>query len=260
MSCGVVGHELVGTEARRLRPEDAIFAREAGDGLRWYRCLRCDSWLPLPVPEAPRCEHPPEREQIELPLRGRPLRDKWVLRLIAIDRFVHVVVLAVLAAAIFFFVTHRSEVQHDFYRYLTDIQGAFGGPTNNTHRGVLHEIDQAFSLSSSTLDEVGAVVVAYALLELSEGIGLWLRKRWAEYLTFVATIVLLPFEVYELSHSVSVVKVLALVINIAIAVYLIWAKRLFGVRGGGRAEAAALRRDSGWEALERATPRFRPPG
>ena len=47
--CGLRGHELVGMDAAQLRPEDGVFAREAG-GLRWYRCLRCDSWLPLQPP------------------------------------------------------------------------------------------------------------------------------------------------------------------------------------------------------------------
>ena len=41
IDCGLHGHELLGTDAARLRDEDGVFAREAG-GLRWYRCLRCD--------------------------------------------------------------------------------------------------------------------------------------------------------------------------------------------------------------------------
>ena len=56
------------------------------DGVRWHRCLRCDSWLPFPPPEDPVRRHPPDRDEIELPLRGKPLRDKIVLRVIAVDR------------------------------------------------------------------------------------------------------------------------------------------------------------------------------
>ena len=84
--CGTSGHELVGTDVRELRPEDGLVAREGPDGERWHRCLRCDSWLPLPAPESPARAQLPPREQIELPLRGKALRDKVVLRLIAIDR------------------------------------------------------------------------------------------------------------------------------------------------------------------------------
>src|SRR3954471_3371597 len=89
--CGLSGHELVGLDAARLRPEDAVVAREI-EGVRWHRCLRCDSWLPIgPPPADASRELPPERDEIELPLRGRPLRDRVVLRLIAINRALHFV-------------------------------------------------------------------------------------------------------------------------------------------------------------------------
>ena len=79
-------------------------------------------------------------------------------------------------------------------------------------------------------------------------------KRWAEYLTFVATCVFIPYELYELSKTVSVFKVGALIVNLAVAAYLLWAKRLFGLRGGGAADEEARARDIGWDALERTAP------
>src|SRR4051812_9983754 len=54
---GAAGHGLMGTDAAELRPEDAVVAREAGDELRWPRCLRCDSWLPLLRPDSPTRQH-----------------------------------------------------------------------------------------------------------------------------------------------------------------------------------------------------------
>jgi uncharacterized membrane protein (DUF2068 family) len=101
---------------------------------------------------------------------------------------------------------------------------------------------------------VGAVVAAYAVLEGVEAIGLWLAKRWAEYLTFVATAVLLVPEIYELTHKVSVLKILTLLINLAVVIYLLFAKRLFGLRGGGRAEEEERTLDTGWSALARVLP------
>jgi uncharacterized membrane protein (DUF2068 family) len=92
------------------------------------------------------------------------------------------------------------------------------------------------------------------VLELVEAVGLWFAKRRAEYLTFVATAVFLPLEVYELTKTVSVLKITAFVINVAIVAYLLYAKRLFGLRGGGAAEEALRERDVGWEALERSAP------
>ena len=50
--CGLRGHELIGTDAAELRQSDAVVVREMG-GVRWHRCLRCDSWLPLPPPRNP---------------------------------------------------------------------------------------------------------------------------------------------------------------------------------------------------------------
>jgi uncharacterized membrane protein (DUF2068 family) len=85
-------------------------------------------------------------------------------------------------------------------------------------------------------------------------VGLWRNKRWAEYLTFIATTALVPFEVYELSNGVSAFKLVALIINLAVVIYLLLAKRLFGVRGGHQAEHARRERSSGWGAIERATP------
>jgi uncharacterized membrane protein (DUF2068 family) len=67
------------------------------------------------------------------------------------------------------------------------------------------------------------------VLEGTEAVGLWKERRWAEYLTAVATAGFLPFEIIELSKKVSPLKVGTFVVNIAILVYLIWAKRLFGV-------------------------------
>ena len=69
----------------------------------------------------------------------------------------------------------------------------------------------------------------------SEGVGLWLAKRWAEYLTVIATAAFLPYEVSELLKSVTVTKVGAFVINVLAVVYLLLAKRLFGLRGGRKA-------------------------
>ena len=45
LDCALQGHVLVGTDAEQVRPGDDLVVREL-DGLRWHRCLRCDSWLP----------------------------------------------------------------------------------------------------------------------------------------------------------------------------------------------------------------------
>ncbi len=253
IGCGLHGHELLGTDAAALRGEDAVFAREAG-GLRWYRCLRCDSWVALAPPEAPALPYPPHREEVRLPLRGRPLRDRYVLRLVAVERLVHFLVLSALAAAVFLFASNRAALNADFTRVLKYLQGGLGGPVVDTNHGIVHDVQRLFAFSITNLYLAGAAIAFYALMVGVEAAGLWLGRRWAEYLTFIATIIFVPYEVYELAKGASVLKVLTLVLNLAIAAYLLFAKRLFGLRGGGKAERAEHEADTGWAAIERATP------
>jgi uncharacterized membrane protein (DUF2068 family) len=162
--------------------------------------------------------------------------------------------LAVTAAAVLVFAAKQQALRGPAYRVLSDIQGGLGGPARDTGRGFIHELRRLFSVQHGTLTKIGLVVAAYAALEGAEAVGLWLSKRWAEYLTFIATTLLLPLEIYELTHKLSPLKILALVINVAVVIYLLLAKRLFGLRGGAAAEAAERERDAGWPAIERATP------
>jgi uncharacterized membrane protein (DUF2068 family) len=254
IGCGLRGHQLVGTDVAKIRPVDDLLVRETGDGLRWYRCVRCDAWVPLPPPGAPTREHLPERSEIALPLRGRPLRDRYVLRLIALDRLVHFLVLGTLATAVFLFTVDREALSPTFYRVLDAVQGGVGGPNGQGGGGILRELQRAFAAKASTLWLVGCALAGYALLEGVEAVGLWFAQRWAEYLTFIATTLLLIPEVYELTGRITATKIIALVINLAVVVYLLFAKRLFGLRGGGRAEADEQARDTGWQALERILP------
>jgi uncharacterized membrane protein (DUF2068 family) len=253
IDCGLHGHELLGTDAARLRDEDALFARE-GDGLRWYRCLRCDSWVALSPPAEPSVPYPPRRDDVMLPLRGRALRDRYVLRLIALDRVLHFLVLTALAVALFLFARNRAVLNEDFARILNDLQGGVGGPVNSSSHGVVHDLRRLFAVNITNLYLLAAAAAAYAALEGTEAVGLWLGRRWAEYLTFVATVVFVPYEIYELTKSITWLKLLTLAINLLIVIYLLLAKRLFGLRGGGKAVQAERAQDNGWPAIERATP------
>jgi uncharacterized membrane protein (DUF2068 family) len=254
IGCGLHGHELVGTDAALVRPQDDVVVREA-DGLRWYRCLRCDSWLPLAPPASASHRYLPERGEITLPIRGRPLRDRYVLRLIALDRVIHFLVLAALAVAIILFASHQRDLRGDYTRVLNALQAGVGGPFfDSSHNGFLREINHLFSLSTRKLYLYGFAIAAYAAVNALEAVGLWRAKRWAEYLTLFEVTVLLPLEIYELTLRISALKIVTLVLNVAVVAYLLWAHRLLGLRGGGRAEQAEHDRDTGWGALERATP------
>jgi uncharacterized membrane protein (DUF2068 family) len=263
ITCGVQGHALVGRDADTIRDGDGLLVRDHDD-IRWHRCLRCDCWIALPRPQAPDRRHPAERHEISLPLRGKALRDRIVLRLIAVDRSLHFLVLGLLGVAVLVFTADRAHLRSGFYRVLTALQGGVGGgPVQQSgHVGILRELDKLFSLQSGTLRLVGVALLVYAALEGVEAIGLWSGKRWAEYLTFVSTTVLLPLEVYEIVHGATPLKVIGFIINVVVVVYLLFKKRLFGLRGGAAADRADRMRDSDWEAVERATtavPIARPP-
>jgi uncharacterized membrane protein (DUF2068 family) len=256
LGCGLHGHELVGTDLSHIPEDYRLVAFDDGPGgSRWHRCLRCDSWLPMPPPAIHSGRTAPPLQSIEVPLRGRPLRDRFVLRLIAVDRAIHFVVLAALAAAILLFAQHKAALQGEYTRVLNRLQGGVGGPLSDTsHSGWLADFDKLFAVSTQHLYLYGVAVAAYAAINGIEAVGLWRARRWAEYLTLIEVLVLVPVEIHELTLRVSPLKIITLVLNLAVVGYLLWAHRLFGVRGGGRADRAERQADTGWPAIERATP------
>jgi uncharacterized membrane protein (DUF2068 family) len=95
-------------------------------------------------------------------------------------------------------------------------------------RLVLHALSFVEGLGADKLHLVIAVTVASTAVVLTEGIGLWMRKRWAEWVTVVATTSLIPFELWELfarppGHRLTVVA--TLLVNVLIAAYLAYRLR-----------------------------------
>ena len=81
------------------------------------------------------------------------------------------------------------------------------------------------SFNHTTLLAISAII--YAGLEATEGVGLAMRRRWAEYLTVIATGILIPYELYEVVRRPTLFKVGALLLNLAVVGYLAYRKRLF---------------------------------
>jgi uncharacterized membrane protein (DUF2068 family) len=82
-------------------------------------------------------------------------------------------------------------------------------------------LGKLLSVSPRELKELGVGSFVYAGLFLTEGIGLWLMKRWAEWFTIIITSSLVPLEVYEIYQHPTIGKVVVLAINIAVVVYLV---------------------------------------
>jgi len=78
-----------------------------------------------------------------------------------------------------------------------------------------------FAVTPRQLRELSAGTFVYSGLLLTEGVGLLLRKRWAEYFTVITTGLLIPLEVYELARHFTAAKVAVFVINVLILWYLL---------------------------------------
>ena len=111
--------------------------------------------------------------------------------------------------------------------------GAF--PGRETLR---HGLTNLLAVNERTFRHVGYAALGYAAVFTVEGVGLLLRKSWAEWLVVAVTASFIPVEIYELHHRFGAGKVVALVVNIAIAVYLAW-DRLRSTAAARRASPAA---------------------
>ncbi len=76
-------------------------------------------------------------------------------------------------------------------------------------------------LDPRVMREARIGLFVYAALLLTEGIGLLLRQRWAEYFTVIMTGSLIPFEVYELVQHATLTRAAIIVVNAAVVVYLV---------------------------------------
>jgi uncharacterized membrane protein (DUF2068 family) len=83
-------------------------------------------------------------------------------------------------------------------------------------------LEKASNLTPDKIKQLGLGSMIYAGLFLTEGIGLWLEQRWAEWLTVIITSSLIPIEIYEIYRHPTAIKFAVLLINIAIVAYLLY--------------------------------------
>jgi len=81
--------------------------------------------------------------------------------------------------------------------------------------------DHSSMMSEPLLKRIGLLAFVYAAVSLAEGIGLYLEKAWAEYLTLGITASFLPWEIFEVLHRATWVRVALLIVNTVIFVYLL---------------------------------------
>ena len=95
-------------------------------------------------------------------------------------------------------------------------------PYGLEHRIVGQLMEWFSGLSVSRIHALRIVTLAYAALFAIEGIGLWMEKRWAEWLTTIITASLIPLEAWEIVLRPTIGKVLILLANVAVVAYLVW--------------------------------------
>ena len=222
-ACARHGHETYAPDEPELRARLHV---ETPSGEAW-RCLRCEAFIVGPARGSGPADAAPE-----VP-RGRLLRDRVLMRLLATERFLRGLLLFAAAYGVWRFRDVQQGwsqiLQHDL-PLLRPLAQQIGWNIDNS--ALLHSIEKLFRLNHSTLDWIALGLVAYGVLEVVEAVGLWMVKRWGEYFAVIATSIFLPLEIRDVIDKVTVFRVILLVINIAAVVWLLWSKRLFGLRGG----------------------------
>jgi uncharacterized membrane protein (DUF2068 family) len=163
---------------------------------------------------------------------AEPRRSDTTIALIGVFKLVKTVILLALGVAAF--TGAPGQILHVVAR-LTHWTGIFSG-----REVVQRALAKVLSLDEHTIHRLGVASFCYAVVFATEGTGLLLKRRWAEWFTVVVTGSFVPIEVYELAHRPGLGKVAALLLNVAIVAYLAWrlrAERRHPSPGGQRASA-----------------------
>ena len=82
-------------------------------------------------------------------------------------------------------------------------------------------LERFLTLDARKLKELSVGTFFYSALLLTEGTGLLLGQRWAEYFTIIATSSFIPLEVYEIAKRVRPAKLIVLLLNLVVVAYLV---------------------------------------
>lgn len=145
-----------------------------------------------------------------------------MLRTIALYKLVKVVLL--LLAAYFELRLHDRTLSSKLVTW------AEARPSGLEHEVVTRGLQWFSGLSEAKIHALRFVTFTYAAVFAIEGIGLWMRKRWAEWLTTIITASLIPLEIWELVQRPNLGKAAVVIANTAIVVYLFWHVRAKGRR------------------------------
>ena len=132
--------------------------------------------------------------------------------------------LALLAAGGLFYL-----IPHDLRHIVVELVGRLHLNPGKSYPNVFFRILE--DTSNTQLWLIACLVVVYAAVRFVEAYGLWRSRGWAEWLAAASGAIYVPFEVYELSRGFSWIKLAALVLNLAIVVFMVFALRARSSRG-----------------------------
>lgn len=149
-----------------------------------------------------------------------------MLRLIAAFKFSQA--LTFIAVALAAFQLLRPETAALVQRWVETL------PISSERNFMQHAASWITGLAPHQVLGIGVGALLYAVLFVVEGVGLWRRKVWAEWLTVVATALPIPLELYEVGRHVSMLGIGALLANVLVVGLLVRhlrQKQLLGMGG-----------------------------
>lgn len=243
--CARRGHILAHVSDPGLADLTGPIAGPSG-GTDLLCCLRCGTWTAtddLTVAEVlGTSETPVDLAELPLPARGAHGRRFGLLRLLAIERTIRGMLMALSGIAAYHVAAERGSILSRVDRLVVSARplGRELG-LHLTDSWMVTETEKYLSGNGNAVRLAGFGLVIYGIVQIVEGVGLWGGWRWAEYFAAVPTSLFIPFEIYELAHRPTPLKAAALVVNVLVVGYLVYKGRLFGVRGGQSQFLAELR-------------------
>jgi uncharacterized membrane protein (DUF2068 family) len=152
------------------------------------------------------------------------------LRIIAVYKAVKTVGLIFIAIAAF-----RLDREQNFQHLVQWLEHLQLTESNSIRWSLVHLLE---GMGPAKFIAVGIVALVYAAIFATEGIGLWMRKYWAEWFTVIATGSLVPVEIYECIVRFGWLKLAVMVANVLIVIYLV--RIALRPRHGGEAPGSGV--------------------
>lgn len=243
--CARRGHVLAFIDDQALQPSTGPLPGQPGS-TPILRCLRCGTWASTDDAAVAEvlgtADEGSAVSDLPLLVRGPHGRRFGLLRLLALERGARGLLMIVAGIAAF----HVAEDRGSLLSWIERLAVA-ARPLGEqlgihvTDSWLFQEIEKYLAGSGDPVRLAGVALIIYGVLQGIEGIGLWNGLRWAEYLAAVVTSAFIPLEIYELVDRPTLLKALALVVNVFVVIYLVYKGRLFGVRGGHAKYLAEVR-------------------